>query len=49
MPCATFAAGYRRWLCQTAGVLLAMSHAVNAALVAVFAELTSRSAGSCWR
>jgi len=32
----TFAMGYRRWLCQTAVVLLAVSHAVNAALISVF-------------
>ena len=45
MPCATFAAGYRRWLCQTAGALLAVAHAVNAALISVFTDLTSRAVG----
>jgi signal transduction histidine kinase len=41
-----FAASYRRRLCQTAGVLLAVSHAVNAALVNVFTELTSAQSGT---
>jgi signal transduction histidine kinase len=42
----TFAAGYRRWLCQTAGGLLAVSHAVNAALIAVFTDMTSAQSGT---
>ena len=42
----TFAAGYRRWLCQTACVLLAVSHAVNAALIAVFTDMTSAQSGT---
>ena len=42
----SFAAGYRRWLCQTACALLAVAHAVNAALIAVFTELTSRQSGT---
>jgi len=42
----TFAAGYRRWLCQTAAVLLAVSHAVNAALISVFTDLTSAQSGT---
>jgi signal transduction histidine kinase len=42
----TFATGYRRWLCQTAGMLLAVAHAVNAALIAVFTELTSSQSGT---
>jgi signal transduction histidine kinase len=41
-----FAAGYRRWLCQTAVVLLAVAHAVNAALISVFTELTSAQSGT---
>jgi len=42
----TFAMGYRRWLCQTAVVLLAVSHAVNAALISVFTDLTSAQSGT---
>ena len=42
----TFANGYRRWLCQTAGMLLAVAHAVNAALISVFTELTSAQSGT---
>ena len=42
----TFATGYRRWLCQTAGMLLAVAHAVNAALISVFTELTSAQSGT---
>jgi signal transduction histidine kinase len=42
----SFATGYRRWLCQTASALLAVAHAVNAALIAVFTELTSRQSGA---
>jgi HAMP domain-containing protein len=41
-----FAAGYRRWLCQTAVILLALAHAVNAALISVFTELTSAQSGT---
>jgi two-component system, NtrC family, sensor kinase len=41
-----FANGYRRWLCQTAGMLLALAHAVNAALISVFTELTSAQSGT---
>jgi signal transduction histidine kinase len=42
----TFAAGYRRWLCQTAVVLLAAAHAVNAALISVFTDMTSAQSGT---
>ena len=42
----SFAAGYRRWLCQTAWALLAVAHAVTAALISVFTELTSRESGA---
>ena len=45
-PLRAFAAGYRRWLWQTAWALLAAAHAVNAALVAVFTDLTSAQAGT---
>ncbi len=41
-----FAASYRRWLCQTAVMLLALAHAVNAALISVFTELTSAQSGT---
>jgi signal transduction histidine kinase len=41
-----FAGGYRRWLCQTAGMLLAVAHAVNAALISVFTDLTSAQSGT---
>ena len=41
-----FAAGYRRWLCQTAWALLAAAHAVNAALIAVFTDMTSAQSGT---
>ena len=41
-----FAAGYRRRLCQTAWALLAAAHAVNAALIAVFTDLTSAQSGT---
>jgi len=41
-----FAASYRRWLCQTAVMLLAVAHAVNAALISVFTELTSAQSGT---
>jgi signal transduction histidine kinase len=44
-PLRAFAAGYRRWLWRTALALLALANAVNAALNAVFTELTSRQAG----
>jgi signal transduction histidine kinase len=40
-----FARRYQRWICETAGAVLAAAHAVNAALVAVFTELTSRQSG----
>jgi two-component system NtrC family sensor kinase len=42
----SFATGYRRWLCQTAVMLLAVAHAVNAALISVFTELTSAQSGT---
>jgi signal transduction histidine kinase len=42
----TFATGYRRWLCQTAVALLAVAHAVNAALISVFTDLTSAQSGT---
>ncbi len=41
-----FAQGYRRRLCQSAWALLAVTHAANAALIAVFAELTSAQSGT---
>ncbi|HVZ86540.1 MAG TPA: ATP-binding protein [Polyangia bacterium] len=41
-----FAAGYRRWLCQSAWALLAATHAFNAALIAVFTELSSSQSGT---
>ena len=41
-----FAGSYRRWLCQTAVMLLALAHAVNAALISVFTELTSAQSGT---
>jgi signal transduction histidine kinase len=44
-PLLAFARTYRRRLAQTAAALLASAHAVNAALVAVFAELNSTQAG----
>jgi signal transduction histidine kinase len=42
----SFAAGYRRRLCQTAWALLAIAHAVNAALISVFTELSARQSGA---
>jgi signal transduction histidine kinase len=45
-PLRAFAASYRRGLYRTAWALLAMAHAVNAALVAVFTDLTSRQSGT---
>jgi len=45
-PLRAFARTYRRRLAETAAALLAMAHAVNAALVAVFTELTSSQAGT---
>jgi signal transduction histidine kinase len=45
-PLRVFAAGYRRRLCQTAWALLAAAHAVTAALVAVFTDLSARQAGT---
>ena len=45
-PLRAFAAGYRRWLCQMAWAILAVAHAVNAALIAVFAELGPRQSGT---
>jgi signal transduction histidine kinase len=45
-PLRAFAASYRRRLYQTAWALLAVAHAVNAALVAVFTDLTSRQSGT---
>jgi signal transduction histidine kinase len=41
-----FAASYRRRLCQSAAALLAAAHAVNAALVSVFTDLTSAQSGT---
>ena len=41
-----FASGYRRWLCQSAWALLAVTHATNAALIAVFTELSSAQSGT---
>ncbi len=41
-----FAATYRRRLCQSASALLAAAHAVNAALIAVFTDLTSAQSGT---
>jgi signal transduction histidine kinase len=41
-----FASGYRRWLCQSAWALLALTHAANAALIAVFTELSSAQSGT---
>jgi signal transduction histidine kinase len=45
-PLRAFAATYRRRLAETAAALLAIAHAVNAALVAVFTQLTSNQAGT---
>ncbi len=45
-PLRAFARIYRRRLAETAAALLAIAHAVNAALVSVFAELTSNQAGT---
>jgi signal transduction histidine kinase len=45
-PLRAFAQSYRRRLCQMACALLAVAHAVNAALVAVFTELTSSQSGT---
>ncbi len=45
-PLRDFAAGYRRWLGQTAFAILAAAYAVNAALIAVFTELSSRQSGT---
>jgi signal transduction histidine kinase len=41
-----FANGYRRRLCQSAWALLAVTHATNSALIAVFTELTSAQSGT---
>jgi len=41
-----FANGYRRWLCETAVALLAVAHAVNAALISVFTDMTSAQSGT---
>src|SRR6202142_3469728 len=41
-----FANGYRRWLCQSAWVLLALTHATNSALIAVFTDLSSAQSGT---
>jgi signal transduction histidine kinase len=41
-----FAGGYRRRLCQTAWALLAAAHAFNAALIAVFTDMTSAQSGT---
>ena len=45
-PLRAFAASYRRRLCLTALALLGLGHAVSAALIAVFTELTSVQAGT---
>ena len=45
-PLRAFARNYRRRLAEVAVALLAMAHAVNAALVAVFTNLTSAQAGT---
>ena len=45
-PLRAFARTYRLRLAETAIALLAMAHAVDAALVAVFTELTSSQAGT---
>jgi signal transduction histidine kinase len=45
-PLRAFARTYRRRLAETAVALLAIAHAVNAALVAVFTQLTSAQAGT---
>jgi len=41
-----FANRYRRWLCQSAWALLALTHAANAALIAVFTDLSSAQSGT---
>jgi signal transduction histidine kinase len=41
-----FASAYRRRLCQTAWAILAAALAVNAALIAVFTDLTARQSGT---
>jgi signal transduction histidine kinase len=41
-----FAQNYRRRLCQTAWALLAAAHAFNAALIAVFTNMTSPQSGT---
>ena len=41
-----FASAYRRRLCQSASALLAAAHAVNAALIAVFTDMTSAQSGT---
>ncbi|MFL5304699.1 MAG: sensor histidine kinase [Polyangia bacterium] len=41
-----FAGSYRRRLCQSASALLAAAHAVNAALIAVFTDMTSAQSGT---
>ena len=45
-PLRAFARTYRRRLAETALALLAIAHAVNAALVSVFTDLTSNQAGT---
>ncbi|MDB4982966.1 MAG: integral rane sensor signal transduction histidine kinase, partial [Myxococcales bacterium] len=45
-PLRAFARNYRRRLAGVAATLLALAHAVNAALAAVFTELTSRQSGT---
>src|SRR5262249_46296675 len=45
-PLRAFAGSYRPRLCQMAWVLLAVAHAVNAALASVFTELSERQAGT---
>jgi signal transduction histidine kinase len=45
-PLRAFARIYRRRMAETAVALLAIAHAVNAALVSVFTELTSNQAGT---
>jgi signal transduction histidine kinase len=44
-PLRELAARYRRRLCQTAAALFGVTYAVNAALVSVFTELSSRQSG----
>jgi signal transduction histidine kinase len=45
-PLRAFAAGYRRWLCQMAWAILAVTNAVDVALIAVFTDLSPRQSGT---